>query len=62
MGGCSSLEILTVTRLLSLACALGLLAGVLAFARHGSNTVSFVQLGAMSRAAVPPSGAATLAG
>ena len=51
-----------MTRLLSLACALGLLAGVLVFTRHGSNTVSFVELGPSSSAAVSPSGASTLAG
>lgn len=51
-----------MTRFLSLACALGLLAGVLVFARHGSNSVSFVELGATPSAAVSPSGAVTLTG
>lgn len=51
-----------MTNFLSLICALGLLAGAIAFAQHGSNTVSFVELGASSTAAVSPSGAATLAG
>lgn len=51
-----------MTRFLSLICALGVLAGVLVFASHGSNSVSFVQLGATSSAAVPPSRGATLAG
>ena len=51
-----------MTNLLSLLCALGLLAGVLVFARHGADTVSFVELGATSSAAVPPSAGATLAG
>ena len=51
-----------MTRFLSLACALGLLAGVLVFTRHGSNAVSFVELGATSSAAVSPSRAATLVG
>lgn len=49
-------ETFPVTQFLSALCALGLLAGALAFARHGANDVSFVELGA----AVPPSGAVTL--
>ena len=51
-----------MTNFLSLMCALGLLAGVIAFARHGSDTVSFVELGASSSAAVAPTPRASLAG
>ena len=51
-----------MTNFLTLMCALGLLAGAFAFARHGSNTVSFVELGSAASAAVSPSGAAIVVG
>ena len=50
-----------MTNVLSLLCALAMLAGAVAFARSGGDRVSFVELGAVApAAAVSPHGSATL--
>ena len=49
-----------MTNLLSLLCALAMLAGAVAFTHAGGDRVSFVELGAAPAAAVPPHGSAIL--